>query len=147
MDHRAQKFHNDFTLLNKRRIVEHLLPQFTLGTCWCYSWVDCFSSWHMHMHMHQAIRSSFNSWVDWSNVSRVSCSRKQQHQSGIGSAYHGNWYCGQLTRLQALCMCMHGCVCARAWVCVCVRVCVCVWSSKITYWMFLLAYFPTSKWP
>ena len=24
----------------------------------------------------------FNSWVDWSNVSKISCSRKQQHQSG-----------------------------------------------------------------
>jgi len=31
----------------------------------------------------QATRSPFNSWVDWSNVSKVPCSRKQQqHQSG-----------------------------------------------------------------
>jgi len=37
--------------------------------------VGCFPSWH------QATRSCL---VDWSNVSKVSCSRKQQqHQSGL----------------------------------------------------------------
>jgi len=55
----------------------HLLPQFTPGTHWCYCWVGGFLSWH------QATRSPFNSWVDWSNESKVPCSKKQQqHQSG-----------------------------------------------------------------
>jgi len=45
------------TLLNERWTVEHLLPPI-------YT------------------RYPFNSWVDWDNVSKVSCSRKQQqHQS------------------------------------------------------------------
>ena len=71
---RTWKFHNDPTSLNKTRTVEHqLLP----GTYWCYRWVGYFHSWH------QAIRSLFNRWVDWSIGSKVSCSRKQQHQSGI----------------------------------------------------------------
>jgi len=39
------------------------------GTHWCHSWVGCW---------HQATRSPFNSWVDWSNESKVSCTRKQQ---------------------------------------------------------------------
>jgi len=55
----------------------HLLPQWLPGTHWCYSWpwVCCF------------LLSPFNSWVEWNNVSKASCSRKQHHHSG----HTGNW--------------------------------------------------------
>ena len=62
------------TPLSKTRTVGHLLPQFTPGTYWCYSWVG-FPSWH------QVTRFPINRWVSWSNVSEISCSRKQQQQT------------------------------------------------------------------
>ena len=51
--------------------VWRLLPQLLPGTHWYHSWVGCFPGTHLY------------SCADWSNVSKVSCSRKQQqHQSG-----------------------------------------------------------------
>jgi len=63
-----------FRPLIETMTVGHLLHQLTPGTHW---WVGCFPSWH------QATRSLFNSCIDRSNVSKVSCSKKQQHQSGL----------------------------------------------------------------
>ena len=59
------------TPLSKTKTVGYFLPHFTPGTHRCYSWVSCFPRWY---------QAHLNRWVNWSNLSKVSCSRRQQQQ-------------------------------------------------------------------